>query len=323
MCIRTGRPTSGKVPIRFGTYNICNRRNGGLEAALRGVSQANMDLGILQETKLTDGIYTRRSAGYSVVATDVPSRHRGGVANFYHPAPHFAVEAVRNFGPNVIGFQLATGVRRWCIVGCYFAPDDTSTIEMVVKALRSRPKGAELLVVGDLNANLAVPEGDRRAEEILETIATEGLEDMAQHFLPWERRWCRDRRTWRMLWNGREVQSWTDYILGTDRRIFRNVVVWDPRHNSDHYMVLGCLPSAPPDGAQEIPGRGETVAGEAAGETNAGRPTFRGPTEGRPKGATAQGETKHLDLREDVETHRRESLRTRGPTVRAGINTAN
>ena len=48
-----------------------------------------------------------------------------------------------------------------------------------------------------------------------------------------------------MLRNGREVQSRTDYILGTDRRLFRNVAVQDPRHNLDHYMVLGCLPSAP------------------------------------------------------------------------------
>ena len=63
--------------------------------------------------------------------------------------------------------------------------------------------------------------------------------------------------------------------------------------------------------------------GEAAGETNAGRPNFRGPTEGRPKGATARGETKRLDLREDVETHQQESLRTPGTTVRAGIHTAN
>ena len=74
MCILTGRTTSGKVLIRFGTYNIRNGRNGGLEAALRGVSHTNMDLGILKETKLTDGIYTRGSAGYSVVATDMPSR---------------------------------------------------------------------------------------------------------------------------------------------------------------------------------------------------------------------------------------------------------
>ena len=121
--------------------------------------------------------------------------------------------------------------------------------------IRIRPRSAELLVAGHLNVNLATPEGDRRAEDIETMLATEGLEDMAQHFLPWESRWCWDQRTWGMLWNRREVQSWTDYILGTDRRFCRNVAVWDPRHNSDHYMVLGCLPSAPPDGAQEISGR--------------------------------------------------------------------
>ena len=55
------------------TYNIHNRHNNGLELALWGMSQDNMDLGIFQETKLTDGIYTRGSAGYSVVATDAPS----------------------------------------------------------------------------------------------------------------------------------------------------------------------------------------------------------------------------------------------------------
>ena len=48
-----------------------------------------------------------------------------------------------------------------------------------------------------------------------------------------------------VLWNGREVRSRTEYILGTDRRLFRNFAVQDPRHNSDHYMVLGCLPRAP------------------------------------------------------------------------------
>ena len=74
---------SGKVPIRFGTYNIRNGRNGGLEAELRGMYQANMYLGILQETKLTNGVYTRGLAGYRVIATDAPSRHRGGVTIFY------------------------------------------------------------------------------------------------------------------------------------------------------------------------------------------------------------------------------------------------
>ena len=60
------------MPIRFGTYNICNDRNGGWESALRVMSQSNMDLGIFQETKFTDSIYTRGSAGYSIVPTDAP-----------------------------------------------------------------------------------------------------------------------------------------------------------------------------------------------------------------------------------------------------------
>ena len=109
MCNPTRRPTDGTVPIRFGTYNIRNGRKGGLEAALRGMSQANMDLGILQETKITNGIYTRGSAGYKVIATDAPSRHRGGVALFYRPTPRFAVEAVEKCGPNVMAWQVMTG----------------------------------------------------------------------------------------------------------------------------------------------------------------------------------------------------------------------
>ena len=66
---RTRGSTKEEVPIKFGTYNIRNRRTGGLDLALQGTAQANIDLGIFQETKCTDKIYTRKSAGYRVVAT--------------------------------------------------------------------------------------------------------------------------------------------------------------------------------------------------------------------------------------------------------------
>ena len=48
-----------------------------------------------------------------------------------------------------------------------------------------------------------------------------------------------------MVPEGREAKSRTYYILGTDCRLFWNVSIWDPRHNSYHYMVLGCLRIAP------------------------------------------------------------------------------
>ena len=53
---RTRGSTKEEVPIRFGTYNIRNGRSGGLESALRGMGQANIDLGVFQDTKCTDGI---------------------------------------------------------------------------------------------------------------------------------------------------------------------------------------------------------------------------------------------------------------------------
>ena len=139
------------------------------------MSQANMDLGISQENKLTDGVYTRGSAGYSVVSTDAPSRHRGGVAVFYQLSRRYAVEAIQQFGPNVVRFHLATGERQWYILGCYLAPDDTSTIESVVAALKDRPRGSEQLVEGDSNINTKEPEGYRREEDISEALTTAGL----------------------------------------------------------------------------------------------------------------------------------------------------
>ena len=47
-----------------------------------------------------------------------------------------------------------------------------------------------------------------------------------------------------MVREGRVIRSRTDYLLGTDRSLFRNVAVQDPRHNSDHFMVVRHLRSA-------------------------------------------------------------------------------
>ena len=65
-----------------------------------------------------------------------------------------------------------------------------------------------------------------------------------------------------MVRAGREVRSWTEYIVGTDHCLFHNVSVRDPPNNSDHYLVIGCLrglggASGSPYGPQP-PQRGRT-----------------------------------------------------------------
>ena len=123
--------------------------------ALRGMSQANMYLGIFQDTKLTDGVYTRGSVRHSIVTMDALSRHRYGAVVFYWTSPRYAVEAVQRFRPNVVGFHLETGNWQWYIIGCSVSPDNTPTIESVVPVLKECPWSAKLLLKGDLNVNLA------------------------------------------------------------------------------------------------------------------------------------------------------------------------
>ena len=54
-------------------------RAGGLEAALQALKQGNVDMGVLQETKLKDGIHARQGSEYAVWETDAESRHWGGI----------------------------------------------------------------------------------------------------------------------------------------------------------------------------------------------------------------------------------------------------
>ena len=47
--------------IRFGTFNIRNGWNRGLELALCGVEQRRVDCGVFQEANLTKGVYVQES----------------------------------------------------------------------------------------------------------------------------------------------------------------------------------------------------------------------------------------------------------------------
>ena len=95
-------------------------------------------------------------------------------------------------------------------------------------------------MAGDFNTDLGETASDGRGTEIVAALTEAGVEDMMAHFLPRKLPWGRERRTWIMVREGRVIRSRTDYLLGTDRSLFRNVAVRDPRH-SDHFMVVGHL----------------------------------------------------------------------------------
>ena len=159
--------------IRFGTYNISNRRNEGLELALRGMDQANIRLGVFQETKFMDEVHTCASTGYRFFATNVLIGNSGEVALFYRDdAPNFQVKVMQRHGPNMMCFRVASGGRRWFIFGYYLSPKDAATIKCAANAIRQRPCRAVLLVAGYFNTYLETPEGRNRKEDIEASITT-------------------------------------------------------------------------------------------------------------------------------------------------------
>ena len=95
------------------------------------MAQANIDLELLQETKITGRIYARESEGFHVAASDATFCHFGGVKLFYKESPRFEVEDHQQHGPNFIRSQLVTGGQNWHMLGCYISPRDVSTLESV------------------------------------------------------------------------------------------------------------------------------------------------------------------------------------------------
>ena len=101
-----------------------------------------------------------------------------------------------------------------------------------------------MLVVGDFNTDIETKKESNLREDIAADIVTTGLEEMLTNFLPCRKSWAQYRITWCMQRLGKYVRSQTDYILGTDIRLFRNISARDLQNNSEHFMVLGCLRGA-------------------------------------------------------------------------------
>jgi hypothetical protein len=238
------RPPSravGSGSIAIASYNIPNGRNGGLESACQAMAAMDVDIGIFQETKVTGGIYTRMSSGYSVVASNAASVHHGGIALFWQPNKSYEVEDWRVRGPNVLLFVIVTGGERYYAVGCYIPPNNLSTLATIVQAWNECPKGHTPFLLGDLNVNLRAPR-DNRDEQIVEAVEDAmGLCDLSRHFHHRSRGVMRGRWTWRMRSGRRWITSQCDYFLGrgTDRRKFRGVRLRTPfHHDSDHHALI-------------------------------------------------------------------------------------
>jgi hypothetical protein len=180
---------------------------------LQAMKLMGVDSGILLETKLTKGVYTRWSSGYHVQATHAPSAWQGGISLFWRASDLYEVKEVELRGPNVLSFQLVLGATRYYIVGCYIPPNNLTTLTHVKQAWMACPKGCLPIVLGDLNVNLATLHKEQD-ETITKQVDTMNLVDMSSRFHQRRERNFHGRWTWQMRRGRCWVSSQCDYILG-------------------------------------------------------------------------------------------------------------
>ncbi len=213
MALELPSQAEGSGSFTVVSYNIRNGHNGELESALQAMKQMGVDCGVLLETKLTKGVYTRLSSGYNAQSTHAPSKWQGGISLFWRTSRTYEIEEVEMRGPNVLSFQLILGATRWYIVGCYIPPTDLTTLMHVDEAWRACPKGCHPILLGDLNVNLDAP-CNERDDTIADQVDAVALTDMSNHFCQQRGRRSRGRWTWRMRRGRRWVSSQCDYVLG-------------------------------------------------------------------------------------------------------------
>jgi hypothetical protein len=124
-----------------------------------------VNLGVLLETKLTGGIYTQNSSGYSVVASNAPSAHQGGIALFWRANKTYKVEDWCICRPNVLSFVIVMGSQLFYAVGCYIPPTNLSTLPQVEQALNECPQGHNPLQL-EISTSIFTPPGMRETSRL-------------------------------------------------------------------------------------------------------------------------------------------------------------
>ncbi len=152
------------------------------------MDQMGVDIGFLLETKLTGGVYTCYSTGYSVLASSATSVRQGGIALFWRGNNSYEVKKTQIWGANVISLQLKMDNVQFFVVGCYIPPSDLETLTDVEQAWQACPAGARPLLVGNLNFNFCAPRTECK-ETIAKQVDAMELVDMSRHFCQCTWRW--------------------------------------------------------------------------------------------------------------------------------------
>ena len=119
-------------------------------------------------------------------------------------------------------------------------PNNVPGVHCMEKALRVTPKGLEVILMSNINVRLGDPPYERE-EYLAMELVDRGLVNMTKHFMPKRRYRGAGRWIWSTHREGSYVTGRGYYILSTERCNFNNTGLREPRHGTDHRMILAVI----------------------------------------------------------------------------------
>ena len=98
--------------ITITSYNIRDRRNGGLQSAARPLGKEEVNIAVVQEVKITDPQYANKDSNrYEIWTAALVSQNCGGVALIVQENDryNFTVENEKTVGPNNVSYKMVCG----------------------------------------------------------------------------------------------------------------------------------------------------------------------------------------------------------------------
>jgi exonuclease III len=226
----------------MGTFNLKDARNNRLQMVIRMLKSQGLHLGLITETKIpvAKPTHTRKYKGYEVYATYTTHINQGGVAFIFDPnTKNWCLQSFVRPDPDVLTCVLVSGDQCTLLIGAYLPPNSIADLAYLEEALQRYPKYTPILM-GDLNIDLS--KTNHRAQEITNLLSMYGHIDLLPHFKHRENHSLHTYYQTQKNSSTKQkeaVSSRCDYILSTDRCLFSNVAIREPRlFTSDHRLVI-------------------------------------------------------------------------------------
>ena len=237
--VTSAMPDDLSPRLNFRTYNTQYGRGFYLPLEIWVVQMLNYDMILLMETKIIDEVYCNNRIEYDgVCSRATPTVVLGAQGRVGMVTMEISeirdIKSMQFCGPNLVCFKIVSGIQRIPLIGAYLPMTTLCHLPNLGEALNFFP-GRYPIVLRDLNADVFWM-GNSQDKQAAKFMVYLGPVELFDHFGQWLR--PQHTKTWFQARQVKLLRFCCDYILGSNRRLFKIMGIRYMRNFSSENFAL-------------------------------------------------------------------------------------